>query len=945
MKKEDIFSAMGNIDEVYLNESEAAPSIKIKAGLGIGKTLAVAAALILMFGAALVLPKMANNNLIDPAGTVITDELSPSIDMALRAHFDLDGDDVITTEMLNSITSLKIYRQDDSALSGTEYSLVRFEINGDNNFAAALPELMRPNYYEYVVGMSSENVELNDAYQVYYTCTIDGVYAFDDHATDREVRWLYGMLYEAGFLDAWKISGDEFDISSLKYFEKLEKVEFVGVTPVGYTLPDSISVKINGKDDNDTFDADIVSIIDQNLDIIMEGSDDFIEEQDYVNARPEAFENIVALGEDALPYLEKLTGNIGLYDTSIENKRHIIAAYLSYLIKPELYDISYPSPDGKYEIRAVVESFFTLYDPFTGVSYMLHLVDNSDGSVIATASGAYSLANASGESLISWSLDSKYAMFEDSYRHMYTNIILFDTTNSSCHTLYDEGGLETFAKRDFSYTSPDGTVWDRVHCNFAEWGEDSLKITLSLASAAGGRLTFGSYVYEIPTKHAQRLEYDLDLDEQWKAAFGPWEDDGIEIIEVDGVKVPLPSKYFAAGTLEFYAEHNENGRENGLLATVINAEERSKNGGGTVLRIYRLTREQYEEISKESAGASCALATDGEYYYTMSIPTSIEGDPFGSFMEISEACQNLVREHFAEINGFATITEPTPVVESQIDGISIATVDGIKIPIYNKHESYSDIGYDTDGDYFFILYDKPAYEAAGGGNQYLFKLYKYTKHEYLYNFASDAEFGVPPAVNDFRSRASVVAVDGDYYYVMLIGDAPPTRTTYSNAVEEYFAELNGFEKLNDENNVLEEIFTYDSEHKYFRYYPDGIDVDYFYMIVLSQPVKQGEGGIWCVDRYFSMQTSGTPLVDTAGRPTIGWQIHLPVLPFDGEYTDFDAYYAAQQQEYDSGNPDYEVLGNPYSLINDWCRATFGEGYSASSNIVQVDYLATGIYDY
>lgn len=877
MKKEDIFSAMGNIDEAYLKESETAPKLEIKAGLGIGKTLAVAAALVLMFGAALVLPKIARGNIIDPAGTVITDELSPSIDMAIRAHFDLDGDDAITTEMLNSITSLKIYRQDIPALSGTEYSLVRFEINGDNNFAAALPELMKPNYYEYVIGelhnsgLYTENIGLDIAisatqlpidtvYQAYYTLyggLSEDVYALGPRATNREVYLLYGILADSGMLDAWKISGNEFDVSSLKHFENLKEVELVGLTPARDALSENVNVTL--KDAN-----------------------------------------------------------------AIDASGH-----------PSYFDGVFLSPDGKYAIKISVANYASTVvpDSHTDATYELLLVDAADGSVITASGDEYVMEAA----LVNWSPDSKYAAIEVNNWNTSTNIVLFDTTTGLCHKLYDEEVLETFAKREFAYTDPTGTVWNNVHCRFDEWGIDSVKIELSLSTSIGGRLPFGSYVYEIPTKYAQRLEYDLDLDELWGKYVWSAEDSATTIT-VDGVKIPLPNEYLAAGTLEFYREHNENG----LLATVIHVEERNKNGGGTIFRIYRLTREQYEEISKESAGGSCALATDGEYYYTMSIPTSIEGDPFGPFMEISETCQKLVRENFAELNGFAEIT--TPDLYPQIDGIDIVEVDGVKIPIYNKHESYSDIGYDTDGDYLFILYNKPQYESAGGGNQYVFKLYKYTKHEYLYKFASDAEFGVPPAVNDFRSRASVVALDGDYYYVMLIGDAPPTKTLYSEAVVEHFAELNGFEKLTDENNILEKLFTYEGKHKYYQYYPDGIDTDYFYTIVLSQPVKQGEGGIWCVDRYFSMQTSGTPLVDTAGRPTVGWQIHLPMLPFDGEYTDFDAYYKVQQQEYEGGNPDYEFLGNPASLINRWCEATFGEGYRAN-NLVQVDYLANGIYDY
>ncbi len=48
-------------------------------------------------------------------------------------------------------------------------------------------------------------------------------------------------------------------------------------------------------------------------------------------------------------------------------------------------------------------------------------------------------------------------------------------------------------------------------------------------------------------------------------------------------------------------------------------------------------------------------------------------------------------------------------------------------------------------------------------------------------------------------------------------------------------------------------FTYDSNHAYVQYYPyftfDG-DKRIYETLVLSQPVRQGDGGIWCVERVY-----------------------------------------------------------------------------------------------
>ena len=64
-------------------------------------------------------------------------------------------------------------------------------------------------------------------------------------------------------------------------------------------------------------------------------------------------------------------------------------------------------------------------------------------------------------------------------------------------------------------------------------------------------------------------------------------------------------------------------------------------------------------------------------------------------------------------------------------------------------------------------------------------------------------------------------------------------------------------------------FTYDGEHVYLNYYPNytsGGDGQEFYTLTLSQPIRQGSGGIWCVERmadpngsvYYYFPDSGKP---------------------------------------------------------------------------------------
>ncbi|MCI2058402.1 MAG: M56 family metallopeptidase [Oscillibacter sp.] len=64
-----------------------------------------------------------------------------------------------------------------------------------------------------------------------------------------------------------------------------------------------------------------------------------------------------------------------------------------------------------------------------------------------------------------------------------------------------------------------------------------------------------------------------------------------------------------------------------------------------------------------------------------------------------------------------------------------------------------------------------------------------------------------------------------------------------------------------DSDFLGQDFTYDSGHAYVKYYPyytfDGSTAQYD-TLVLSQPQKQGEGGVWCVERWYDEYGSCYP---------------------------------------------------------------------------------------
>ena len=84
--------------------------------------------------------------------------------------------------------------------------------------------------------------------------------------------------------------------------------------------------------------------------------------------------------------------------------------------------------------------------------------------------------------------------------------------------------------------------------------------------------------------------------------------------------------------------------------------------------------------------------------------------------------------------------------------------------------------------------------------------------------------------------------------------------------------------------LLARPFTWEGDHAYVRYYPDlaeGGTKENFRTLVLSQPVKQGEGGVWCVER----------VADPFGNTYLRFpETDLPAAD----------YYAALQAECDAG---------------------------------------------
>ena len=186
-------------------------------------------------------------------------------------------------------------------------------------------------------------------------------------------------------------------------------------------------------------------------------------------------------------------------------------------------------------------------------------------------------------------------------------------------------------------------------------------------------------------------------------------------------------------------------------------------------------------------------------------------------------------------------------------------------------------------------YYAPDYNTERSG--WLFDVARYTPVEFEQSYTTW----------DLIGGASCLGRDADWYYVCLT----PTDVNYDpDHYEDYQntgAELTTWlEELAADAGLtpMEEDLFYlrvnmnlsyqEGEHYTVLYYPyyglSGYEeqADTVYTLILSQPVTQGENGIWCVDRWY----------DDAGNK------HL-VIPESGQT--MDEYYADLQASCDAGN--------------------------------------------
>lgn len=194
------------------------------------------------------------------------------------------------------------------------------------------------------------------------------------------------------------------------------------------------------------------------------------------------FNQIVALGEDALPYLEIIADrsneNVNWFP-KIEFEHRLWAVHAIYAINPEVYDLSFLSPDGKYTARLIVNSLSSFYNH--GISFNdVHIVENSTNKIIYTTemNNSYHLGGLFFPEA-NWSADSKFVIIDCCGRRSGT-VMAIDiiAKNYICLPAADEAINRVYPGEDAESLISVPRLW----FNFESWEtEEIVKIDFTVS--------------------------------------------------------------------------------------------------------------------------------------------------------------------------------------------------------------------------------------------------------------------------------------------------------------------------------------------------------------------------------------------------------------------------------------------------------------------------------
>ncbi len=298
----------------------------------------------------------------------------------------------------------------------------------------------------------------------------------------------------------------------------------------------------------------------------------------------------------------------------------------------------------------------------------------------------------------------------------------------------------------------------------------------------------------------------------------------------------------------------------------------------------------------------------------------------------TEVYVGITVEIMPEIYNFYTLADVTLVLPKEFEGRYAVFMNSPEaLGLEQLTVNRSDAAYYDNNMLFEVFYRNISEADYGRSYTALYRIVRYSIGEYERNVLAENV-----------ARRDVLGFDGEYYYVMLYPAGAVTAPdsyyyTVVNLCEEsakqIFGRYNGLIKA-DPADFYAKTYTYEGEHKYYRYYPYGTSrEDFYHTLVLSQPADQGADGIWCVERWYSGSSDGG-----------SGYIH-PEFPASGDLSASE-FYAELQGNVSAGRTAVPMMYlDPISVAVTFARDTFGHDFADASYFVETGSLPDGEWNY
>lgn len=215
------------------------------------------------------------------------------------------------------------------------------------------------------------------------------------------------------------------------------------------------------------------------------------------------------------------------------------------------------------------------------------------------------------------------------------------------------------------------------------------------------------------------------------------------------------------------------------------------------------------------------------------------------------------------------------------------------------------------------VYEKRSYEDSmkdyDFGAGFLFSISRHNQAQYEQFLMSDASGQEHFATDGSAYYCWNVATDVQFYRSGTTDYSGVDFTPWSTLTERMeevradFITRNGLTPYSD-SAFFSRDFTYDGEHRYVSFVVDSYAISY--VLTLSQPVRAGEGGIWCVEQYLDTQYGWTGYTfSMEGTPT----------PQDRGIPAAEHYQALQEAADRGERPD---LLEPLEAAKTWLRESY-----------------------